>query len=259
MTGLMFNKFRNVITTRASASADRERDYLQTFDEMLDHAAKFVFPDMPYNDMHTFSYQLLNAGLLALPFETCFFQHKDAHGLFCVQTPETKEYIHILGTWKANDRFYGPLPVWFNTTTKEVILPYHLQTTEHEQDWEHRAPSLAAAMGSCIAFLNTKGTKLERVAPTDGVNAKRERQGKRPIPEYTVVKIDPEIIKTYMAQGGTHASPRPHLRRGHLATIYRGTDNERKIVKPPCFVNATDNLPPPPQYKVEKAKPPASP
>jgi hypothetical protein len=43
-------------------------------------------------------------------------------------------------------------------------------------------------------------------------------------------------------------------RRGNIATYSRGTDKERKVVRPPCFVNTKPGLVlPPPTYRVEKA------
>lgn len=64
------------------------------------------------------------------------------------------------------------------------------------------------------------------------VNAKRIRKGKRPFFEWTTVEIKPRST-SQESKGGTHASPKPHMRRGHVRKLKSG-----KIVSiKPMIVN----------------------
>jgi hypothetical protein len=68
--------------------------------------------------------------------------------------------------------------------------------------------------------LNTKNVRLDRIEISPKLNRARERQRKPPLKSYTVVHTNEYISAmregVRMAAAGTHASPRPHLRRGHI-------------------------------------------
>ena len=52
------------------------------------------------------------------------------------------------------------------------------------------------------------------------LNKKRIKKGKRPFFEWTTVAVKPRIASE--PQGGTHASPKPHMRRGHIRRLKSG-------------------------------------
>lgn len=55
------------------------------------------------------------------------------------------------------------------------------------------------------------------------MNMKREKKGKQPIFSYKVLVVDPGNTKSVRGGGkGTHASPRVHLRRGHIRRLPKG-------------------------------------
>lgn len=89
-----------------------------------------------------------------------------------------------------------------------------------------------------IAMLNTRGCSIDlKRAPTI-VNAKRTRQGKRPIPAH--YEVDASEYFTALrsganaeASGGTHASPMPHLRRAHERVLANG----KRIWIPTSLIN----------------------
>jgi hypothetical protein len=239
MTGLMFRKNLSTLSVLPYEGKAREfADFvLRTF---TDHTPKLLFTSDIPDSMCEFGNDLWDEGILTLPFETCYLQTNigaDTFGYFATMIERDVAFLALM-----KDRGFMPVSIRSDGTLS-------CAASHMDDNSRHDVECLVARLIAMVAFLNTKGTKLERVAPREGVNARRERQGKRPILEYTVVKIDPEIIKSYAAKGGTHASPRPHLRRGHI----RRLDEERKTVVRPSFVNASGGIIPPPQYRVEKA------
>lgn len=82
------------------------------------------------------------------------------------------------------------------------------------------ATSVCDPVAIMNVILNTKNLVTERVTIPKKVNEARERQKKPRLMDYTVVRIDQyraALRETErMETKGTHASPRPHLRRGHI-------------------------------------------
>lgn len=83
--------------------------------------------------------------------------------------------------------------------------------------------SLADGIAALSMVLSTKGVRTRREAAPDKVNHKRLRAGKHAYPAVTYVDTREYMeaaVRT--AGGGTHASPVPHLRRGHTRTYQDG-------------------------------------
>lgn len=53
------------------------------------------------------------------------------------------------------------------------------------------------------------------------LNKKRIKKGKRPFFEWTTVEVKPRAA-VQESKGGTHASPKPHMRRGHIRKLKNG-------------------------------------
>jgi hypothetical protein len=71
----------------------------------------------------------------------------------------------------------------------------------------------------------------EDIAASERLNRKRAKQGKAPLFAYKVLTIGKKKRKS-AHRGGTHASPRSHLRRGY----YRTSKNGVKHWVQPCMV-----------------------
>lgn len=83
--------------------------------------------------------------------------------------------------------------------------------------------SLMVALRRILA-LAVHGDPQATVARCTGdavANAKRVRKGKRPFFEWTTVEIKPRSVVS-APSGGTHASPKPHMRRGHVRRLKSG-------------------------------------
>jgi hypothetical protein len=69
-----------------------------------------------------------------------------------------------------------------------------------------------------LSCSNVSHEPMETIDPRK--NAKRIKAGKLPIYETRILTIDSgKSSQSGMAQGGTHASPRQHLRRGHIRRL----------------------------------------
>lgn len=64
-------------------------------------------------------------------------------------------------------------------------------------------------------------------------NANRIKRGKRPLFEWETVLIKPVVREVGDSHGGTHASPKPHDRRGHQ----RRYKNGKVVYVRPCTIN----------------------
>ncbi len=94
--------------------------------------------------------------------------------------------------------------------------------TEEQRD-KDSIGSLADGVAAMTMILATKGVGIRREPAPAKVNAKRERAGKPAYP--AVTHVDTRAYFDAMrrtALGGTHASPVPHLRRGHVRTYSDG-------------------------------------
>lgn len=104
-------------------------------------------------------------------------------------------------------------------------LDYILATAVQDTHDESRA------IMNLIEVLSCKNVFTETVPAPLALNKKRESKGKAPLYEYKVLVLDFEEEEPPLRKGvgGTHASPRIHLRRGHI----------RRLPQKNIWVNAT--------------------
>ncbi|WP_341326353.1 hypothetical protein [Methylotuvimicrobium sp. KM2] len=69
-----------------------------------------------------------------------------------------------------------------------------------------------------LEILSCKNVVTETVQPPKALNKKRLAKGKLPFFEYKILTLPNESVSN-KASGGTHASPRVHLRRGHIRRL----------------------------------------
>jgi hypothetical protein len=85
------------------------------------------------------------------------------------------------------------------------------------------------------AVINCQNVASLDVPAPAALNKKRLAKGKVPFFSYKVLQLSDDLKPLPgAAQGGTHASPRMHLRRGHL----RSLDSDRRVWVRPAIVNA---------------------
>ena len=88
------------------------------------------------------------------------------------------------------------------------------------------ADEIMAAVQACAA-LSCSNVSTETIEPSRTMNKIRRSKGKQPFYSYRLLHIDPSSrSETGAPLGGSHASPRTHLRRGHIRTYHRDMPNE---------------------------------
>ena len=112
---------------------------------------------------------------------------------------------------------YGETRVW--------VSPAYLKMVKRSEEdaAQHGADIFKVAWRRLMAMvcLNQPAAGMARCTADAAVNAKRIKKGKRPFFEWTTVEIKPRAAVSESA-GGTHASPKPHLRRGHVRRYKSG-------------------------------------
>ncbi|HEY2617480.1 MAG TPA: hypothetical protein VGI78_09105, partial [Acetobacteraceae bacterium] len=93
------------------------------------------------------------------------------------------------------------------------------------------AANVGDPLMTALLILNTRGVERETIAASEKLQKARRKSGKLPIPSYQRVNAAPYVTAIQMRgkarargedQGGTHASPVPHLRIGHPRTYADG-------------------------------------
>lgn len=98
--------------------------------------------------------------------------------------------------------------------------------------------AITSVMEFCEAT-SCSNVLIDTVHQVDSKTANsRAKKGKLPLYEYKTLYLDlPNESTKSTPQGGTHSSPRQHLRRGHVRRLASG----KKIWVQPCVVGAASN------------------
>jgi hypothetical protein len=82
-------------------------------------------------------------------------------------------------------------------------------------------------------MLNCANVTVPEIAAPTMLNKKRKAKGKQPFFSYRVLQVEaPRAAKSSAGGGGYHATPRAHLRRGHIRRL-----EERTVWVRPAMVN----------------------
>jgi hypothetical protein len=82
-----------------------------------------------------------------------------------------------------------------------------------EMGWEIRA------VVQLVAALACRNVAQRVIHPSSAINKKRARSGKQPFYSYRILEIGEGDQAAESGAGGSHASPRVHLRRGHIRRL----------------------------------------
>jgi hypothetical protein len=223
-----------------------------TIKKQLAISVPFTFVNVQAENAHLeFGGTLLEHKMLVLPFESVLIS-SDAFPKTALMAGIARERLVVV----AFGRFGYP------GAPENVTCPFCVSASDAtfgvDNPLVHVSPILAGAddnvydngmwaFQQALAFLTLLLSKEieHRVEPAPGrLNAKRARQGRPPIPERHFVTIRKDVLRTFSGQGshngGSHASPIMHWRRGHLRHLPNGS-----ILKiAPTVVNAQDAVKP---------------
>ncbi len=91
---------------------------------------------------------------------------------------------------------------------------------------------------NCALALATDGVPRETFKASSLINAERARKGKPRVPTVTRVNFAAYLAAIEQTDKGHHASPVPHLRRGHIRRLEDG----RRVWVRDCLVNASPDV-----------------
>lgn len=189
---------------------------------------------------------VMGTGLIHLPYECCCFTHGylDEEGIYC-------QCVYLVAEGHANNPANGLRPGHFaviefrislhNNAIRfdpriGVITTFQLVSgnpTHRYQEllsnplgltgWDLQCEMASAIdpVSVMMMAINTKNLRMDRVEPAPALNKARAKQGKAPLRHYTRVYMHEYINAAHetnrlATSKGTHASPRPHLRRAHM-------------------------------------------
>lgn len=157
--------------------------------------------------------------LFRLPYPVTWFEAKNQDGLLGLLAVEVGFNQTQLATF---NKAYG---IWWLVCVSEiaekngdllcspvVMLHGNDQKNLEALDYARNAANVLARFVMAINCTNTQ--TVEHPAPKS-LNAKRAAKGKQPLFSYWTLHL-PSASAEGQSLGGTHASPRIHLRRGHI-------------------------------------------
>lgn len=182
-----------------------------------------------------------------LPYPTCTFEwvctsekmsSTSGHVIHYVivlacelKTPEDSLVIAITTIYLINGRWY---PAFFNVIVADdgTFTPlYAFKSIETKYNYltQDQLVQLAAqettnqvfVVAETLAALSCTNVETVKTEHTY-INKKREAKGKLPLYDFHTLVLKPTGSENTAPFGGTHASPRMHLRRGHIRRLETG-------------------------------------
>jgi hypothetical protein len=148
--------------------------------------------------------------LFSLPFSKTAVAGTDKEGIkFVLWLIEGDYSLTIAGCTVEGSgvRYIKPTAI----TVVDGQLRYYIKGQEVP---DTEVKSLVRMTVACLLKIQHIDTVYQPHVQQTLINAKRKRKGKQPLISWHTVKIEPKTVKNE-PQGGTHASPRLHDRRGH--------------------------------------------
>jgi hypothetical protein len=156
-----------------------------------------------------------------LPFPMAAFEYSgDGCGHFCLawegqnqSEPDLSALFYTL--YPEGCAFIGRVLLDRQKSTLSVANPLDMQSDALLEEGKSLLSNHFRKIGDFLAVLNCVNVNTEVVVAPSALNKKRAKCGKPPIYEYKVLVLRPPAAQR-IDRGGTHESPRIHLRRGHI-------------------------------------------
>lgn len=136
--------------------------------------------------------------------------------------------------WRDDGRWRTAYPCEITRTE----TGFHYETDARSESISAIQTAHAMALNA-FYILGCSNVQTEDHAAPAALNKKRAKAGKFPLLEYKTLVITPGAAgATGRPAGGTHASPRVHLRRGHVRRIEDG----RRVWVQACIVGSAQGI-----------------
>lgn len=199
-----------------------------------------------------------SGGVLRPPYPVCILEYltSDKHGsmkvIVIIETEGDTVYVDMMSAASSGGIWTPPAMTAesvIGSPTYTVKSRMHRYLNSKQLDWPEGRNFMddAKLMLESMALrptyeflyaLDHYRVGIEDIAPPDRLNRKRLKRGRLPLFTYKVLTIGKKKRKSQHL-GGTHASPRSHLRRGYYRTSPKGV---RHWVQPCMVKGETDGF-----------------
>lgn len=164
-----------------------------------------------------------------LPYPVCWFEstysdHGIVAGFLCRRSQSVDGAIDVW-SWRREKGLWFCINAWeCDPSDGQSIYFKSLAPTSSWSD-EDATEFLGALriVFAAIGVLNCSNIVTRRHDPDAKLQKARAKRGKQPLFSYHTLEIDPTASREAgVDMGGTHASPRVHLRRGHIRQFAPG-------------------------------------
>lgn len=161
--------------------------------------------------------QIVVPELASLPFDDCWFEHSNLSPEgnpqiwgYALQrhnnSLQMTLYIRIDRLWRL--QLFAEWRYW--DADSYGVAPDFVSPTDRATN----AAGLLVFIGAFLSYMNCKNVQRQCVDPSPRLQKARAVRGKKPLFSYWTLHLVARS-ESGEPQGGTHASPRLHLRRGH--------------------------------------------
>jgi hypothetical protein len=152
--------------------------------------------------------------LCVLPFDTCWFEidchDGDKQWVVCALVYKGDFGVRIIGFRKK----LGQWSLLFFAGFDEFLAPLGFVIPESEKGCLQQAAVVRSKLAVFLTAMSCKNVQRACVTPSEKLQKARKKRGKKPLFSYWVLELNGKKDPS-APLGGTHASPRLHLRRGH--------------------------------------------
>jgi hypothetical protein len=141
------------------------------------------------------------------------------------------------------------LPVTFVTFRERTRLLGQSDQQAHEALYIDSLDEVRASY-EFLAAINCSNVGTQEVPAPSMLNDKRKKKGKTPFYPYKVLDLSPPAEASSREGSGSHASPRAHLRRGHIRQLGERAGNKVLWINATMVNAKTDGPPVSTVYKV---------
>lgn len=240
------------LNNMASTRTGSKNEYWRTMAATIQHAQHFDFGNVEADRFRSEGARaalLVQSGHLSIPFSAVIYWYNVEidNDMYRVATLASKikegekEWLLIADFYRSDAKIHAMLDpknqfkysyvleaagcfvsrgdgsVWSGNIVDSLADPEDMVAMRRQ------ASSLADGVSVLSLILNTKGIPKNEVVPAAKIQQKREKNGRLPLP--TVTHIDTRFYRRADANVGQghHASPVPHLRRGHIRNLHNGS------------------------------------